>query len=135
MPYIIHEMMNYQKIDPNKINAAERKILKRWWIDGHIVFLDKMWISRKFWDTIGGKMKETKEIIMKAYREVEVSKLWTHKRSGVQIWMAAHVVQGTLRYYLCKDGIQIPGIFNDFESVVLEYLARTREPGNRSCNQ
>ena len=52
MPYIIDIMMNDQEIDPDKINAAERKILKRWRIDGHIVFSDKMWISRKFWDTI-----------------------------------------------------------------------------------
>lgn len=53
MPYIQYEMMNNQRIDPNKINAEEREILSEWrkrgWIDGGASGLS---ITKEFWDAM-----------------------------------------------------------------------------------
>jgi hypothetical protein len=51
MPFIIHTMMNSQKIDIQLINGEEREILKKWKEQGHIVggasFLG---ITEQFWN-------------------------------------------------------------------------------------
>ena len=53
MPYIQYQMMNEQRIDPNKINQDERRILQTWrengWIEGGASGLS---ISKEFWDAI-----------------------------------------------------------------------------------
>lgn len=53
MPYIVHVMMNSQKIEPIKINQEEREILAKWkeksWIEGGASGLT---ISREFWDIL-----------------------------------------------------------------------------------
>lgn len=53
MPYVQYVMMNEQRLDPNKINAAERKILGRWkeagWIEGGA---GGMAITKEFWDAL-----------------------------------------------------------------------------------
>lgn len=53
MPYILYQMMNEQKIDPNKINEEERNILSKWrkagYIDGGASGLG---ITKQFWDII-----------------------------------------------------------------------------------
>ena len=53
MPYIQYQMMNEQRIDPNKINSADREILQVWrdkkWIEGGASGLR---ISKEFWDAI-----------------------------------------------------------------------------------
>lgn len=36
MPYIVHVMMNNQRIEPKKINGEERRILQKWREAGHI---------------------------------------------------------------------------------------------------
>ena len=36
MPYIIHVMMNAQRIDPGKINGDERAIISKWREAGHV---------------------------------------------------------------------------------------------------
>lgn len=53
MPYIQYQMMNEQRINPNQINAEERKILSRWrekgWISGGASGLE---ITKHFWDAM-----------------------------------------------------------------------------------
>jgi len=53
MPYIQYEMMNNQRIDPNKINSEERAILSDWrkrgWIDGGASGLG---MTKEFWDAM-----------------------------------------------------------------------------------
>jgi len=53
MPYIQYVMVNDQRIDPNRINQKERKILSEWreigWIEGGAGGLA---ISKDFWDAI-----------------------------------------------------------------------------------
>lgn len=53
MPYIQWVMMNGQRVEPAKVNAAERRILSRWreagWIEGGASGLS---ITKEFWDGI-----------------------------------------------------------------------------------
>lgn len=53
MPYIQHVMVNKQKLDPEKINSEERKIIAKWkeagHIDGGILGLT---ITQDFWHII-----------------------------------------------------------------------------------
>ena|SRR5699024_5795566 len=53
MPYIQYAMVNEQRIDPNKINPDERRILADWrqrgWIEGGASGLS---ITKTFWDAI-----------------------------------------------------------------------------------
>lgn len=53
MPYIQYQMMNDQKIEPQRVNAGDRKILSKWrengWIEGGAAGLG---ISKDFWDAI-----------------------------------------------------------------------------------
>lgn len=64
MPYIIYVMTNEQRIDPNRVNAAERDILKKWrdlkFIEGGASGLS---ISRKFYDILN-------EIIFLGYVDI-----------------------------------------------------------------
>lgn len=57
MPYIQHVMMNDQRLDLNRINSEERKIVSNWRKHG---FLEggagPMVISRQFWDAINELM-------------------------------------------------------------------------------
>lgn len=57
MPYIQYTMMNNQRIDPNAINADERKILSTWrkreWIEGGAGGLS---ITKEFWDALNELM-------------------------------------------------------------------------------
>ena len=53
MPYIQYQMMNEQKIDPNKINSEERKILKKWKEAGHIEGgASGLQITKEFWNIL-----------------------------------------------------------------------------------
>ena len=36
MPYIMHVMMNWQRIEPARINQPEREVLSKWRKAGHI---------------------------------------------------------------------------------------------------
>lgn len=52
-PYVVYVMMNEQKIDPNKINQEERKILKKWQDAGHVEGgASGLSITRQFWDIL-----------------------------------------------------------------------------------
>lgn len=54
MPYVQHVMMNQQRIDPNRINSAERTVLNNWreagWIEGGAGGLS---VTKQFWDALG----------------------------------------------------------------------------------
>lgn len=51
MPYIIHVMMNNQRIEPDKINQEEREILKAWREAGHIEGGTAGFaVTKEFWD-------------------------------------------------------------------------------------
>lgn len=53
MPYIMHVMMNSQKIEPNKINQEEREILQKWREAGLIEGgASGLRITRQFWNII-----------------------------------------------------------------------------------
>lgn len=53
MPYIQFVMMNEQKIDPNKINQEERKILSAWRSKGYIEGgVSGLAITKEFWDAV-----------------------------------------------------------------------------------
>lgn len=53
MPYIQYVMMNEQRLDPNKISASERKILKEWRDAGHIEGgASGLAITKEFWEAI-----------------------------------------------------------------------------------
>lgn len=53
MPYILSVMLNEQKIDPSKINGADRKILRKWKDAGHIEGgICGLLITKEFWDII-----------------------------------------------------------------------------------
>ena len=53
MPYIQYQMMNEQRIEPNRINAEERKVLSAWRKEGHIEGgASGLEITKKFWDAI-----------------------------------------------------------------------------------
>lgn len=51
MPYIQYVMVNEQRLEPNKINSDERRILQSWrergWIEGGASGLS---ITKEFWD-------------------------------------------------------------------------------------
>lgn len=50
MPHIMHVMMNNQKLQPEKINAAERKILAKWKKKGYCEGgATGLAISKTFW--------------------------------------------------------------------------------------
>lgn len=57
MPYVQYTMMNNQRIDPNRINENERKILTSWrereWIEGGAGGLS---VSKNFWDAMNELM-------------------------------------------------------------------------------
>ena len=51
MPYIQYVMMNEQKIEPNKINSDERKILQKWRDEGFIEGgASGLSITKEFWE-------------------------------------------------------------------------------------
>tara|TARA_Y100000310_G_scaffold290141_1_gene317083 strand:+ start:196 stop:489 length:294 start_codon:yes stop_codon:yes gene_type:complete len=51
MPYIMHTMMNSQRIDPGKCNQKDREVLSRWRSAGHIQGgASGLEVSREFWD-------------------------------------------------------------------------------------
>lgn len=51
IPYLQYQMVNDQKIDPNRINAEEREILSRLRADGHIEGgASGMTMTKPFWD-------------------------------------------------------------------------------------
>lgn len=53
MPYIQYVMVNEQRIDLNKINPADRAILKKWREAGHIEGgAGGLKITREFWNII-----------------------------------------------------------------------------------
>lgn len=53
MPYIMYVMVNEQKLDPNKINGDERKILAKWREAGHIEGgASGLQITHEFWNII-----------------------------------------------------------------------------------
>ena len=61
MPYIIHVMMDDQRIDPNKINHEEKAILSKWRKAGHIEGgASGLRITAEFWQIIT-------EIVMLGY--------------------------------------------------------------------
>jgi hypothetical protein len=65
MPYIMHVMMNEQKIDPNKINVDEREILAKWREAGHIEGgASGLTITRQFWNILC-------EIVRLGYVDIE----------------------------------------------------------------
>lgn len=65
MPYIIHVMMNEQKLDPEKIDQEERKIMADWrekqWVEGGASGLN---VSHYFWTSIC-------EIVMLGYVDID----------------------------------------------------------------
>lgn len=69
MPYLQYELMNNKRIDPNKINAEERKVLSRWrelgWIAGGAG--EDVTITAQFWDTINSLLY----VAYVAYEEFE----------------------------------------------------------------
>ncbi|KKN18188.1 hypothetical protein LCGC14_0958240 [marine sediment metagenome] len=53
MAYAQYQMVNEQKIDPNKINQGERAILQKWREAGHIEGgASGLAITKEFWDAI-----------------------------------------------------------------------------------
>ena len=53
MPYIQYIMTNEQRIDPEKINGADRAILKKWRASGHIEGgMSGLRITTEFWNII-----------------------------------------------------------------------------------
>ena len=53
MPYILYTMANEQRIDPNKINGDERKILRKWKDADYMAGgANGLIISKDFWDII-----------------------------------------------------------------------------------
>mgnify|MGYP001566902931 CR=1 FL=1 len=65
MPYVQYQMMNEQKIEPNRINAEERQVLSIWRKEGHIEGgASGLYITKEFWDTIN-------QILFSAYVDCE----------------------------------------------------------------
>ena len=51
LPYIQYAMVNNRRLDPNKLNGAERQILSKWRARGHIEGgAGGMAITREFWN-------------------------------------------------------------------------------------
>ena len=60
MPYIQYQMMNEQRLEPNRINAEERDVLKKWRDEGHIEGgASGLSITKFFWDYINEILFET----------------------------------------------------------------------------
>ena len=65
MPYILSVMMNAQRIDPNKINAMERRILQVWREAGYIEGgASGLQITKEFYDIIC-------ELVFMAYVDID----------------------------------------------------------------
>ncbi len=61
IPYIQYVMVNEQKLDPNRINGDERKILQKWREEGYIEGgASGLSITKEFW-------KFMSEILFEAY--------------------------------------------------------------------
>ena len=53
MPYIMYVMVNEQRLDINKCNWQDRKVLKRWREAGHIEGgVSGLIITKEFWDVL-----------------------------------------------------------------------------------
>lgn len=53
MPYVQSVMVNSQRLDPNKINGEERRIISKWRGQGHIEGgASGMRITEEFWNII-----------------------------------------------------------------------------------
>jgi hypothetical protein len=53
LPYLQYLMVNEQRIDPNRINDDERKILSKWRKAGHIEGgASGLGMTKEFWDII-----------------------------------------------------------------------------------
>ncbi len=53
MPYVQYVMMNAQKIDPLKCNAADRAVLSKWRKAGYITGgASGLTITKEFWDIL-----------------------------------------------------------------------------------
>ncbi len=53
MAYAQYQMVNEQRIDPNKINTGERAILQKWRGAGHIEGgASGLAITKEFWDAL-----------------------------------------------------------------------------------
>ena len=64
-PYIMHVMMNDQRIDPNKINQEEREILSKLRKVGHIEGgASGLRITKEFWNIIC-------EIVLMGYVDID----------------------------------------------------------------
>ena len=52
IPYFQYLLVNQMSVDPNKIDAEERKILKKWQDEGKITFScsETVTATREFWD-------------------------------------------------------------------------------------
>lgn len=51
MPYLQYEMVNFQKINPLKVNEADRKVLAKWRKAGHIDGgASGLCITEEFWN-------------------------------------------------------------------------------------
>jgi len=65
LPYLMYVMMNEQRLDPNKINEEERKILRKWKDAGYIEGgASGMLITEEFW-------KIMTEIIFLGYVDID----------------------------------------------------------------
>lgn len=65
MPYLQYQMMNEQRIDPNKCNGDDRKVLAKWREEGHIEGgASGLGITKEFWDIIN-------EILFLAYVDTD----------------------------------------------------------------
>lgn len=65
MPYISYTMLNDRRIDPNKINREERRVLSQWrekgYIEGGAAGIQ---ITKEFWDAVH-------EILFLGYVDIE----------------------------------------------------------------
>lgn len=64
MPYFQYVMVNYQKVDPEKINVQEREILHKWGAKGWIEYGSTVGCTKEFW-------KILMEILFVAYVDFE----------------------------------------------------------------
>lgn len=70
-PYLQNTMMNEQRIDPNKIDGEERKILQQLREAGHVEGgASGLAMTREFWDFINDVLFDT----YVAYREIEAAR-------------------------------------------------------------
>lgn len=53
MPYVQYTMMNDQRLDPNKCNSDDRKVLSLWREEGHIEGgAGGLSMTKDFWDIL-----------------------------------------------------------------------------------